>query len=114
MIAIFIHAVGQAGWFKRVPKVVASGIGLGVVAAIVNAPVIVYLFGGITGSGASLVVAYLLASGKGIIQSVILSGIAAEPVDKTIQCLLAYWLLRGMPKSLLSGFTGGVWFKTTL
>jgi energy-coupling factor transport system substrate-specific component len=69
-----------------------------------SAPVIVALFGGITGSGASLVVAFLLASGNSVIQSVVLSGLAAEPLDKTIQVLLALWLLRGVPGSLLERF----------
>lgn len=107
VIAIYVHLVARKGGFKSLPRTVLAGIGLGVVAAIASAPVIVYLFGGVTGSGASLIVAFLLASGKSIIKSVILSGLAAEPLDKTIQCLLAAWLLRGLPQSLLRRFRGG-------
>lgn len=106
-IAIYVHIVARKGGFRTILRTLLSGIGLGVVAAVVSAPVIVYLFGGITGSGASLIVAFLLASGKSVIKSVILSGLAAEPLDKTIQCLLAVWLLRGLPQSLLRRFRGG-------
>ena len=40
-------------------KVLLYGIVTGIVSAIVSAPVVVYLFGGVTGSGSALVVAYL-------------------------------------------------------
>ena len=106
-IAIYTGLVARRGGFRTIPRTILAGIGLGVVAGIVSAPVIVLLFGGITGSGASLAVAFLLASGKSLINSVVLSGLAAEPIDKTIQCLLAVWLLRGLPMGLLSRFTRG-------
>jgi energy-coupling factor transport system substrate-specific component len=103
-IALYVGWAASKGFLRNIRTSVAAGIGLGVVAAIVSAPVIVALFGGITGSGASLVVAFLLASGKSVLQSVVLSGLAAEPLDKTLQVLLALWLLRGVPKSLLERF----------
>jgi energy-coupling factor transport system substrate-specific component len=106
-IAVFVHLAARQGWLKSWARVVVTGVLLGVVAGIVSAPVIVKLFGGITGSGASLVVAFLLASGKSVMKSVVLSGLAAEPLDKTLQCLLAVWVLRGLPQTLLARFRGG-------
>ncbi len=105
-IAIYVHIANKYGGFKTYPRTVLAGIGLGLVAGIVSAPVIVWLFGGVTGSGASLIVAFLLASGKTVFQSVVLSGLAAEPLDKTLQCLLAVWLIRTLPGSLLQRFPG--------
>jgi energy-coupling factor transport system substrate-specific component len=106
-IALYTALVASRGGFRSYPRTIASGVGLGIVAGVVSAPVIAYLFGGVTGSGASFIAAFLLASGKTLMQSVILSGIAAEPLDKTIQCLLAVWLLRGLPRSILRRFAGG-------
>lgn len=106
-IALYIHLVARRGWFRSLARLIPSGIGLGLVSAVVSAPVIVVLFGGLTGSGASLVAAFFLAAGKSVLQSAILSGLAAEPLDKTMQCLIAFWLLRGVPKSVLSKFRGG-------
>jgi energy-coupling factor transport system substrate-specific component len=103
-IALYIYLVASRGGFRTFLRTMLSGIGLGVTAGIVSAPVIVYLFGGITGAGSSLVVAFLLASGKSLLNSVLLSGLASEPLDKTLQCLLALWLLRGLPQSLLRPF----------
>lgn len=106
-IAIYVHLMARHGWFRSVGRIIPCGIGLGIVAAIVSAPVIVRVFGGVTNSGASLIVSYLLASGKSVINSVVLSGLGAEPLDKTAQCLMAFWLLRGIPKSALAGLKTG-------
>jgi energy-coupling factor transport system substrate-specific component len=99
--------MARRGWFRGVGRIIPTGVGLGILAAIVSAPVIVGLFGGLTGNGASLVVAFLLATGKSVMKSVILAGLAAEPLDKTLQCLIAYWLLKGMPKTVLAGLKKG-------
>lgn len=106
-IAIYAHLVGKRGAFKSIPRTILSGIGLGVVAAVVSAPVIAILFGGITGAGASFIVAYLLSTGKSILNSVILGGVSVEPIDKTLQCLLALFLMKSIPKSILNRFQGG-------
>lgn len=106
-IAIYTYLVGNKGGFRTLPRTIISGIGLGVMAGIVSAPVITFLFGGVTGSGASLVVAFLLKSGQSLYKSVLLSGLASEPLDKTVQCLLATWLLRGLPQTILRQFRGG-------
>jgi energy-coupling factor transport system substrate-specific component len=100
-IAIYVHLIAKRGGFSSVFKTILSGIGLGIVGAIVSAPVIVYLFGGITGNGPSLIVAYLVASGKTILKSVVLSGLSIEPIDKTLQCLLALFILRTLSQKRL-------------
>lgn len=106
-VALFVRIVGAYGWYRSLFRSILSGIGLGIVAGIVSAPVIVFLFGGVTGSGASFITAFLLASGKSMLKSVFLSGLAAEPLDKTLQTLLAVYLLRSLPKTLLGRFHGG-------
>jgi energy-coupling factor transport system substrate-specific component len=103
-IAVFIYLVARLGGFRNWFFIIISGICLGIVAGVVSAPVIVKLFGGVTGSGTSLIVAYLIASGRSIMKSVILSGIASEPIDKLLQCMLAFWILRSIPKSMLVRF----------
>lgn len=103
-IAIYAHLIARARWFKSLPLTIVAGIGLGIVAATVSAPVAASINGGVTGSGASLITAYLLKAGKGLYQSVLLSGFSCEPIDKTAQCLLATWLLKGMPQKLLRQF----------
>ena len=103
-IAVYVGWVAGRGFFKNNIRTIIAGIGLGILAGIVSAPVIIYLFGGITGSGSSFLTAYLLASGNKMINSVFLSGMASEPIDKTFQCLIAIWMIRSIPISVLSRF----------
>jgi energy-coupling factor transport system substrate-specific component len=83
---------------------VGLGVLTGVVAAIVSAPVVVYLFGGVTGSGSAALVAFFLKMGNQLMKAALLSGFTAEPVDKTVQLLLSVLLLRATPDSFLARF----------
>lgn len=104
-IAGFTHLVAvYLGGFRTIIRAVASGIALGVVAGIVSAPIIVYVFGGATGSGRDLLTALIAASGQQILKAVALSGLASEPIDKTIQVLTAVALIRGIPAYLRAHF----------
>ncbi len=127
LIAAYIAITARRGWLAtsgveglRLPKwlyylrVLVIGAGLGIMAGIVSAPVIVALFSGLTGSGPSLVVAFLLKSGQTLYKSVLLSGLASEPLDKTIQLLLALGLIRALPPSLKTAFGGGYLKKNGL
>ena len=110
-IAIFVGIMARQSFFKSIPKTILAGILLGVVAAVVSAPVIVKLFGGITGSGSGVVTAFLLATGKSVLKSVVLTGISCEPVDKTLQCLLACWLLQSLPRRINERFSRSGYFQ---
>lgn len=106
VIAAMTGLLASKGGFRSVPRVIGSGILIGVAAGIASAPIIILLFGGITGSGTGVVTAFLLASGKQIVESVILTGISCEPIDKTIQCLLAFWLVRTLPPRIRKRLAG--------
>ena len=107
IIAWFINIVAKKGMFSNIYKTLFSGIGLGIVTAIVSAPIIVYLFQGATGNGASLVTSFFLKMGNQILNSVLLTGFSIEPLDKLIQCILSYIIIKEIPKSLLKNFVGG-------
>lgn len=103
-IGWFSGFCANRGAFRRSWTSAACGLAQGVIAAVVSAPVIVGLFGGITQSGASVVVAYLLATGETVLKSVILAGVACEPVDKALTFLIVHAVLKGIPQSLSSYF----------
>ncbi|MEM1036252.1 MAG: hypothetical protein AAGI14_05775 [Pseudomonadota bacterium] len=85
---------------KKGTLLIPSGILLGVVAGVVSAPIIAMVFGGITGAGASAITALFLKSGATLFESVLASGIASEPLDKTIQLLLGYSLAKATPEKV--------------
>jgi energy-coupling factor transport system substrate-specific component len=106
-IALYISLIAKAGWIKNIFRTIASGIGLGIVAAIVSAPVIILVFQGATGNGAALVTSFFVKMGNQIVNSVFLSGFSIEPLDKSLQLLLAFFILRSIPSNLLVQFKNG-------
>ena len=106
-IALFTHFAGKRGRFINLPKTALSGVILAFIAAIVSAPVIYYLFGGITGNGISLFTIYLESIGLYKSQAVLISGISAELIDKTAQCIIAFFILKSVPNFLLNKFEKG-------
>ena len=104
LVSAFVTARG-AVFFRTQPipvgmfavRVISYGVVTGIVAAVVSAPVVAYLFGGVTGSGSALVVAYFLKTGQQLMNATLLSGLTAEPIDKSLQVLLAVLLYRVTP-----------------
>lgn len=82
-------------------RVLLLGLGLGIVAGTVSAPIIALVFGGITGAGASIITAVLLKAGDTLFKSVLASGLASEPLDKLLQLSLAVILIRLTPGKVL-------------
>ena len=104
-IAVYVYVVcTRLGVLKSVWRVVVAGVGLGIVAGLVSAPVIVLVFGGASGSGRDLLTALLVSSGQQVLKAVALSGAASEPIDKTLQLMLAWSLLRSLPQRVLDRF----------
>jgi energy-coupling factor transport system substrate-specific component len=81
--------------------VVVCGIVTGVVSAIVSAPVVTYLFGGVTGSGSAFVVAFFLKTGQQLLNATLLAGLTADPIDKILQVLFAALLYRATPADFI-------------
>lgn len=109
VIAAFVYLLASRfSAFKSLPRVVPTGIALGVIAGIVSAPVIVIVFGGIAGSGRDLITAGLLSTGQQIYKAVILSGAASEPADKLLQTLAAFFVLKSLPKKVLGQYRNPV------
>jgi energy-coupling factor transport system substrate-specific component len=113
-VAIYVAFAGRRGWYRTLGRSILAGIGMGILAGIVSAPVITYLYAGITGAGSSFITAFFLASGKSLLQSVVLSGLACEPLDKTLQTLLMLYLLRGLPTSLVERFPNNLLWRNNI
>lgn len=98
-IAVYTAVTLKLGFLRTLFATIVGGIGLGVVAAIVSAPVTAYLWGGVSFSGADAVTAYFLALGKTVANSVVLGGLTTDPIDKLFTSLIAYVLLKRVPSS---------------
>ncbi len=83
-------------------SVLLYGILTGVVAAVVSAPVVAYVFGGVTGSGSAFLVGMFLKAGRQLWNATLASGLIADPIDKTLQVLLAALLFRATPADFIA------------
>jgi energy-coupling factor transport system substrate-specific component len=113
LISAFVTATGDGVYRARPPqllafvvRVVLFGVLTGVVAAIVSAPVVAYLFGGVTGSGSAFLVAFFLKTGETLMRSVLWSGLTADPIDKVLQVLIAALLFRATPAEFIAMVRG--------
>lgn len=91
--------------FRSVGSSVIAGIILAIIAAVVSAPVTTYFFGGVTASGADLLTALLRQTGQTILQSVVLSGVSSELVDKTLVSIAACLVFRALPRRFFVEFS---------
>ena len=69
-IGLTVGFLGRHGLFRSLPLALVSGVLVTVVVTLVATPIRTYLFGGVTGSGADFLVAYLNAVGQKLLQSV--------------------------------------------
>lgn len=82
---------------------ILTGLVLAVVAPLIGTPIVVWLFGGVTGKSTDFLVGWLLASGKRIFTAAFLPRIWGNLIDKVLSALVAYWVIQKLPKTLKSG-----------
>jgi energy-coupling factor transport system substrate-specific component len=105
--------VGIAAWalFARRDSgavlAIAAGLVTGLVAALVSAPIAAYLFDGVTGFGGDLVIASFRAAGDDLYKATLKQGLLSDPLDKTIEFLLAFLVVAALPRRLVSRFPNG-------
>ena len=86
------------GYAKRVVPTVLLGLVLGVLAALMSAPVTTFLFGGVSLAGADAFTAFFKAMGNTLATSVFLGGLSTDPVDKLIMSLICLSIVQGLPQ----------------
>ncbi|MEP7273010.1 MAG: hypothetical protein ABI882_16035 [Acidobacteriota bacterium] len=104
-IAVTVELLRRRNLYRNVGTTIISGLIVAIVAAIFSAPVTAVVFGGVTASGSDLVTAFFRGTGRSLIQSVFISGLSSEPVDKTLVALVTFFSLRGLPQRFLTNFS---------
>ena len=106
MMSVYAYLLGKAGGFKTIPRTILTGLGMGIVSAMVSFG-ITYARFGITSAGSTFVTIFYEHHGFSLLQATILSGLTCDPVDKIAECLIVVSLIRGVPRDLLRRFRGG-------
>lgn len=100
VIVMTVAVLYRTKMFDSLFRTIVSGLIIAGLSALASAPITTYL-GGNTLSGADAITSFLLASGRSLWGSVLITGLTAEPVDKVLVSVLAYLTIRRLPHRLL-------------
>lgn len=81
-----------------------GGLVTGVVAAVISAPIVTYLFGGVTGGGTDVLFLAFLSTGANILSSALAQGTVSDPFDKMTSFMIVYLIIQSLPRRLLQRF----------
>ncbi len=98
VIGLVAGWLAKAGWFRTLPKVILSGVVITLAVTVVAVPIRTALFAGVTGSGADLLVAWMHSMGQNLVESVALTVLGANLVDKILTAVIVWILLRQLPQ----------------
>lgn len=102
VIGLVAGLLASVGMFKGPVQAAISGAIIAVALALIAVPIRVWLFGGVTGSGADFLTGWLLQTGRDIFSSTLYTVIIANLADKIVTALLAWAILRGLPQRITS------------
>lgn len=97
VIGLVAGLMAGAGFFRQWWQAAITGVIVAIALSIVAVPIRTWLFGGVTGTGADFVVAWLVEAGRGLFGSVLITVIGSNLADKIITCLLVWAVVRGLP-----------------
>lgn len=97
VIGLVAGWLARLGWFRTLPTVLASGVVITLAVTVVAVPIRTALFGGVTGSGADLFVAWMHSMGQDLMASVAITVLGANLVDKILTAIVVWILLRQLP-----------------
>lgn len=92
------------GMFNTWWKAVFTGVVIAFTTPFIATPIVVTLFGGIEGSGASLITAILIKSGLKISSAAFYKNMMVEPLDKIPTAITAFIIIKGMSLRFLARF----------
>ncbi|WP_332872085.1 ECF transporter S component [Pseudogemmobacter bohemicus] len=89
--------LARVGFFREVWQAAISGVIVTIALALIPVPIRIYLFGGVTGSGADFLTAYPLKLGQDLFPSVLITVPGWNIADQVLTCVLVWGILRGLP-----------------
>lgn len=112
-IGLCVGLLAAKGAFKTYLGLLIVTISVWLVTQITAIPITILIFGGTSGSGSSFITLYLLAVGQGLLEAVITTNILTESVDKVVSVLLAYGMIKALPKRILYQLPLGIMYIPT-
>lgn len=86
-------------------EAIITGVILSIVCPLIGTPISVLLFGGLSGSGADLLVVFLVQSGQKIFTAAFFPRILSNIVDKPLSCIMVVYFISKMPKGFIKQYS---------
>jgi hypothetical protein len=87
--------------------VVVLGVGTGIVAALISAPIAAGVFGGVTASGTDFLVAAFRQAGADLQAATLGQGLISDPIDKVVTFFVVYVIVGSMARRVRARFPQG-------
>ena len=87
--------------------VVVAGLGTGIVAALISAPISANVFSGVTGGGTDFLVAAMRQAGADIGAATLGQGLISDPIDKITTFFVVYLIISAMARRTKARFPQG-------
>ena len=94
-------------YFRDIPRIILSIIYMSLISLVTSIPIVVLMFGGVTGGGTSLITGVLMASGRDIWVAVTSTEILFTGLDRIISILITFGIVRVSPPRTLVRFPCG-------
>jgi energy-coupling factor transport system substrate-specific component len=104
VIGVSAGLASRAGAFRSVPRAVATGIGIGLLAGVTSVPIVLALFGGVTASGTGIITIALRALDLPLESAALIASVSVDVVDKTLSCVIVALVLTRLPRRLGARF----------
>lgn len=101
VIGLLAGWFSRAGWLKKLWKALITVIPFAIVGGLGGALITIWLFGGLTPSGNSIIVAALHAAGLDMNTAVVTAGFPFDVLDKLLTVLVVFLILKRIPERLL-------------
>ena len=113
VIGITAGLCARYGLFRTWWLAIISGVIIAFFNAVAAVPIRLYMFGGITGSGADFITSYMLALGKDLFGSVIVTVFTSNLIDKVATAVLAWAIVKALPARTTGRLSKAKWIAGT-
>ena len=103
-VALYAGLAATRAAFRSPLPAATWGLGLGVLAATLAWPIALYVFGGVTAGGVTVITTVLTGLGVPLGWAVFTASLSADLLDKMITFLLVFAVLRSLPKQMGARF----------
>lgn len=102
--------LAKKNMFDKFWKALVNGVCIALISTSIAVPITATLYGGFVGTGASGIVAALMAAGWGVVPATFVSELSAELMDKLVCLIVIFFVLKAMPARLVVKLPNGKYF----